>query len=110
MLWCQCAKSRLLGHCEGTRGLLALILRSYRLTTNMIPESIMDSSFSVFAVSNMGRIAKLTIKRSFRAVLWTDEQDLLASNRLSCCGIVFREPYLFVNFELEREKVWKLKW
>ena len=44
----------------------------------MISESIMDSSFSVFTVSNMGRMAKLTIKWSYRAVLWTDEQYLLA--------------------------------
>ena len=51
----------------------------YRLITNMIPESIMDSSFSVCAVSNMGRMAKLTTKWSFRAVLWIDEQALLAS-------------------------------
>ena len=33
----------------------------YRLITNTIPERIMDSRFSVFAVSNMGRMAKLTI-------------------------------------------------
>ena len=76
----------------------------------MTPESIMDSRFSVFAVSNMARIAKLTIKWSFRGVLWTDEQVLLASDRLSCCEVVFRESYLPVIFEMEREKVWKLKW
>ena len=70
--------SGLLGQWEGTRGLLALILKFlrqflYRLITNMIPKSVMDSRFSVFAVSNMGRMAKLTIKWSFRTVLWTDE-------------------------------------
>ena len=69
-----------------------------------IPESIMDSSLSVFAVSNMGRMVKLTILRSFRAVLWTDEQALLASNRLNCCWTVFRESYMPVIFDPEREK------
>ena len=34
----------------------------------MYPESITGSSFSVFAVSNMGRMAKLKIIWSFRAV------------------------------------------
>ena len=63
-----------------------------------------------FAVSNMGRMAKLTIKWSFIAVLWTDEQALSASNRLRCCLTVFREPYLPVMLDLELEKVWKLKW
>ena len=52
---------------------------------------IMDLSFSVLGVSNMGRVAKLTIKWSFRAVFWTDEHALLFSNRSSCCGTDIRE-------------------
>ena len=70
----------------------------------MIPESIMDSSYRVFAESNMGRMAKLATKWSFRAVLLTDEQALLASNRLSCEAFL-RESNLPVMFDLEREKV-----
>ena len=73
----------------------------YRVIINMIPKSIMDWSYSIFVVSIMGRMAKLTIKLSVRAVLWTDEQALLASNQLSCCGTVFRESYLPIMFELE---------
>ena len=79
----------------------------------MIPKSIVDGSYSAFAVPNMGQMAKLTIKWSFRAVLWTDEQALLASNWLSCCGTVFREsclPVIILMFNQERKEVWKLKW
>ena len=71
----------------------------------MIPKTIMDCSFSVFMVSNTGQMATLTMRLSFRAVLWTDEQVLLASDRLSCCGIVFRESYLPVMFDLECESL-----
>ena len=76
----------------------------------MIPKSIMDWSFSFFIVSNTGRMAKLSIRWSFRAVIWTDEQALLASDLLSCYGNVFRESYLPVMFDLESEKVRILKW
>ena len=78
----------------------------HRLITNIIPKSIMGSSFSVFAVSNMDRMAKLTIKWLLRAVLWIAEQGQLASNWLSCCGTVFKESYLLAMFDLECEKVW----
>ena len=44
---------------EGIAGLYALIVKtvSYRLITYTNPESITDLRFSVFAVSNIGRMA-----------------------------------------------------
>ena len=52
-------------------------------------------------------MAKLTILK-IKAVLWTDEQALLALDRFSCCGTVFRESYLPVRNgqDQECEKVW----
>ena len=61
----QSESSGWFGHCDGTIRILKIVEAVfYLLITNMIPESIVDSSFSVFAVSNMGRTAKLTIKWS----------------------------------------------